>query len=64
MRHIGNKMIDTDCISCVFCRYELDTNWAECLHPDFDPDKPNECPGYYSKDDARDDAKLRFAERG
>ena len=56
-------MINTDCISCVFCLYELDTNWSECQHPDFDIEKPDNCPGYYSKEDARYDAKVRFAEK-
>jgi len=44
--------------------------WAECLHQDYDPDtwdnlqRGSECPGYYSKENARYDAKVRFAEKG
>lgn len=57
-------MIDTDCINCVFYLYEMDTNWSECQHPDFDPDSPDVCPGYYSKQDAKADAELLKAEKG
>ena len=57
-------MIDTGCMSCVFYLYEMDTNWSECQHPDYDPDKPEVCPGRYSKSDAADDAKLLNAEKG
>jgi len=48
---------------CVFDYYEHDTNYGECRHPDFDPEKPG-CPGYISKEDAKSDAKLRNAEKG
>ena len=57
-------MVNMDCMNCVFYLYELDTNWSECQHPDFDPEKPDTCPGYYSKQDAKDDEKLKFAEKG
>ena len=57
-------MINMDCMNCVFYLYELDTNWSECQHPDFDPEKPDTCLGYYSKQDAKDDEELRFAEKG
>jgi len=49
---------------CVYDYYEYDTNYGECRHPDFDPEKPDHCPGYISKEDAKSDAKLRYAEKG
>ena len=49
---------------CEYDYYEYDTNWGECRHPDFDPDNPDNCPGYRSRQDARDDAKLRYEEKG
>ena len=50
--------------NCVFDYYEYDTNYGECRHPDFDPNNPDRCPGYLSKDDSIYDAKVRFAEKG
>jgi len=44
--------------------------WAECLHHDYNPDEwdslmqTGDCPGYYSKYDARYDERIRFAEKG
>jgi len=49
---------------CVYDYYEEDTNYGECRHPDFDPEKPDHCPGYYSKEDAKADAKLSRIEKG
>ena len=42
---------------CVYDYYENDTNYGECIHPDFDPENPDKCPGYLSKGDAKADAK-------
>jgi len=44
---------------CVYDYYEYDTNYGECRHPDFDPEKPDHCPGYVSKEDAKSDAKYK-----
>lgn len=50
-------MINTDCVSCVFYQ-------SECQHPDYDTNKPDTCPGYYSQSDAAEDSKLLHAEKG
>ena len=58
------------CNDCVHFYTEEPMCWAECLHKDYDPDtwdiimRDGECPGYYSKENARYDAKVRFAEKG
>jgi len=44
---------------CVYDYYEYDTNWGECQHPDFDPEKPDRCPGYYSKEDAKAETRIK-----
>ena len=44
---------------CVYDYYEYDTNYGECRHPYFDPEKPDHCPGYYSREEARADAKYK-----
>jgi hypothetical protein len=46
----------SDCSGCVHYYYEADTNWKECRHPEFDENKPDTCPGCYSKEDAKADA--------
>ena len=54
------KMELTKCNGdCVYDYYESDTNYGECRHPDFDIEKPDFCPGYCSKEDARADAKYK-----
>lgn len=58
------------CNDCVHFYSEEPMCWAECLHKDYDPEEWDKvmqidtCPGYYSKYDARYDAKVRFAEKG
>ncbi len=48
----------TDCFDCIYRYYESDTNYKTCLHPDYNEDDPDTCPGYYSEADAKADAKL------
>lgn len=48
-----------ECIGCVFYYYEKDTNWAECRHPNADVNKPDDCPGRYSIEDAQAVARYR-----
>ena len=48
---------------CVYDYYEYDTNYGECRHPDFDTENPDHCPGYYSKEDARADAKYKDSDK-
>ena len=58
------------CNDCVYFHTEEPMRWAECLHQEYDPDtwdnlqRDGECPEYYSKDNARYDTKVRFAEKG
>jgi len=35
---------------CVYDYYEFDTNYGECQHPDFDPEKPDRGLGYWMND--------------
>jgi len=53
----NKKMNNCSDRGCVYDYHEDDTNYGECRHPDFDPENPDNCPGYYSKEDARADAK-------
>ena len=48
-----------NCSGCVYDYYEPDTNWGECKHPDYNEELPDKCPGYYSKEDAKADAKYK-----
>jgi len=50
------------CLSCVFDN-------EECTHRNAEEEwqelaESGECPGYYGRDEAHYDAKLRFAEKG
>jgi len=48
---------------CVYDYYESDTNYGECQHPDFDIEKPDHCPGYLSKEQAKADAKYSHKDK-
>ncbi len=50
-------MRPSECSGCVYDYYESDTNWGCCKHPNFDEEKPDHCPGYLSKEQAKADAK-------
>jgi len=49
--------MDSNCRGCVWYYYEPDTNWKECRHEDYDIENPDHCPGEYSIEDAKADAK-------
>jgi len=56
------------CWDCVHNYYESDTNFSECTHAEAseemtDQAAVDECPHYYSKADAKADAKYRFSEK-
>ena len=53
-----------DCWNCVKYYYESDTNRAECRDPEYEDGWEENCPHYYNIEDAKADAKLRFAEKG
>ena len=53
-----------ECSGCVYDYYESDTNFKACKHPKFDIEKPDHCPGYLSKEEAKADAKLWHREGG
>ena len=53
-----------DCSDCVHF-YSEPWGWGTCKHDEPpEEDAETECPHYYSKHDAKDDAKLRYAEYG
>ena len=41
-----------DCVGCVYSYYERDTNWWECLYPDYVA-SPVACPHYVDKEDLK-----------
>ena len=51
-----------ECKDCVYYRYESDVNYSYCSKPDcvVFPDK---CDSYYSKQDAKDDAKYGHCDK-
>lgn len=56
-------MQNYDCFGCVYEYYEADTNYKTCKHPEFDWEKPDDCPGFYNKEDAKADAKYRHCDK-
>ena len=52
-----------ECGGCVFDYYESDTNYKTCKHPDFNIEEPDYCPGYYSQEDAKADAKYGHCDK-
>ena len=56
---MAEREVEMECNSCVFYYYEADTNWSECTHKDYDIEKPDYCPGRYSIEDAKADAKYK-----
>ena len=55
--------MNSECWDCIFYYYERDTNFKLCKHPDYDVNKPDHCPGQYSKDDAKADAKYGHCDK-
>jgi hypothetical protein len=49
--------MDANCQGCTFFYHESDTNYSECRSPARDEIEYDDCPGYYSQEDAKADAK-------
>ena len=54
--------MENDCANCVYCHYEEDVNYLVCNHPDYD-EETDVCPGRYSIEDARADARYKDCEK-
>lgn len=52
-----------DCWNCVKNYYESDTNYSECTDPEYEEGWEKNCPHFYSKEDAKADAKYGHCEK-
>ncbi len=55
-----------DCQGCVYYYYERDTGYKTCENPKFEDswlEGPDDCPHWYSREDAKADAKYGHCDR-